>query len=321
MQETSSVFNMEYIYEASEDILGLIYISCKNIGNRKATGSYYTSTRVVKSLISKLDFQESQKILDPCCGTGNFLLQLPEHVTFHSVYGNDIDTVSVKITRLNMALKYNVPITAIYKHITESDYLINYSSKDFQYIIGNPPWGYEFSEDEKSKLRVLYKSASGKNIESYDVFIEQALNHLAVNGHLTYILPEAILNIKAHTEIRKIIIENCCIKNLDFLGNAFDGVQCPSIILDLQCTHSALSTLGMNVNTSTESFTINTERTVNSEYFSFTTSDAEYNVMNKIRNISNASYLLGNADFALGIVTRNNKKYISDKKIMKTKWF
>lgn len=162
MQETSSVFNMEYIYEASEDILGLIYISCKNIGNRKATGSYYTSTRVVKSLISKLDFQESQKILDPCCGTGNFLLQLPEHVTFHSVYGNDIDTVSVKITRLNMALKYNVPITAIYKHITESDYLINYSSKDFQYIIGNPPWGYEFSEDEKSKLRVLYKSASGK---------------------------------------------------------------------------------------------------------------------------------------------------------------
>lgn len=82
MQETSSVFNMKYIYEASEDILGLIYISCKNIGNRKATGSYYTSTRVVKSLISKLDFQESQKILDPCCGTGNFLLQLPEHVTF-----------------------------------------------------------------------------------------------------------------------------------------------------------------------------------------------------------------------------------------------
>ena len=259
---------------------------------------------LLKALLANLIF----KNLDPCCGTGNFLLQLPEHVTFHSVYGNDIDTVSVKITRLNMALKYNVPITAIYKHITESDYLINYSSKDFQYIIGNPPWGYEFSEDEKSKLRVLYKSASGKNIESYDVFIEQALNHLAVNGHLTYVLPEAILNIKAHTEIRKIIIENCCIKNLDFLGNAFDGVQCPSIILDLQCTHSALSTLGMNVNTSTESFTINTERTVNSEYFSFTTSDAEYNVMNKIRNISNASYLLGNADFALGIVTGNNKK-------------
>lgn len=213
-----------------------------------------------------------------------------------------------------MALKYNVPISAIYDHITELDYLINYTNKDFQYIIGNPPWGYEFSEDDKSKLRSVYKSISGKNIESYDVFIEQALNHLADNGHLAYVLPEAILNVKAHTDIRKIILESCSIKNLDFLGNAFDGVQCPCIILDLQSTHSALSTLGMNVNTGTESFTINTERTVSPKYFSFTTADAEYNVMSKIRNVSNASYLLGNADFALGIVTGNNKEYISGQK-------
>lgn len=308
------LFNMEYIYEANEDVLGLIYISCKNIGNRKATGSYYTSTRVVRNLISKLDFQGSQKILDPCCGTGNFLLQLPKHVTFDSVYGNDIDPSSVKITRLNIALKYNVPISIIYEHITELNYLTDYSAHDFQYIIGNPPWGYEFSEDEKSKLRTIFKSTSGKNIESYDLFIEQALNHLANNGHLTYVLPEAILNVKAHTAIRELILKNSCIKNLDFLGNAFDGVQCPCIILDLQCTHSALSTLGMHVNIGTESFTINTERAVSSEYFSFTTADDEYNVMSKIRNIPNASYLQGNADFALGIVTGNNKKYISDKK-------
>ena len=70
----------------------------------------------------------------------------------------------------------------------------------------------------------------------------------------------------------------------------------------------------MNVNTGTESFTINTERTVSPKYFSFTTADAEYNVMSKIRNVSNASYLLGNADFALGIVTGNNKEYISGQK-------
>ena len=308
------LFHMKYTYEAKEDVLGLIYISCKNIGNRKVTGSYYTSTKIVKNLINKLDFQESQKILDPCCGSGNFLLQLPEHITFDSVYGNDIDTTSVKIARLNMALKYSASTTEIYDHITDFDYLINYTNKDFQYIIGNPPWGYEFSEDEKSKLRGIYKSALGKNIESYDVFIEQALHHLTDNGHLAFVLPEAILNVRAHTDIRKIILESCSIKNLDFLGNAFDGVQCPCITLDLQYTHSALSTLGMNVNTGTESFTNNTERTISPKYFCFTTTDAEYKVINKIRNAPNTSYLLGHADFALGIVTGNNKAYISDKK-------
>lgn len=311
-KENPLLFNMEYIYEADEDVLGLIYISCKNIGNRKATGSYYTSTKVVKNLISRLSFQEPVKVLDPCCGTGNFLLQLPDVLPFDSIYGNDIDAASVKITRLNMALKYNVPVAAIYEHITGQDYLTDYAEKDFQYIIGNPPWGYDFPEEEKSHLRTIYKSATGKNIESYDVFIEQALNHLTANGHLAYVLPEAILNVKAHTNIRKTILENCSIKNLVFLGNAFDGVQCPCIILDLQCTRSPLSTVGMNVTTGTASFTINIERTVSAEYFSFTTSDAEYNVLCKIRSMPNSAYLLDNADFALGIVTGNNKEYISD---------
>lgn len=312
-KEYPLIFSMEYIYEANEDILGLIYISCKNIVSRKATGSYYTPTKVVKKLISKLDFHEAQKILDPCCGTGNFLIQLPDHITFDSIYGNDIDTTSVKITRLNIALKYNAPILSIYEHITELNYLTSYTTSGFQYIIGNPPWGYEFSQDEKKELRTIFKSSASKNIESYDIFIEQTLNLLADNGRLAFVLPEAILNVKAHTDIRKIILKNCSIKNIDFLGNAFDGVQCPCIILDLQYTHSKFSTLGMNVNIGAKSFTINTDRKVNYEHFSFTTTDDEYHVMNKIKNIENASFLSGNASFALGIVTGNNKEYISDK--------
>ncbi len=305
------LFSMNYVYEPNEDVLGLIYISCNNIGNRKATGSYYTSTKVVKALISKLNIQTMDKVLDPCCGTGNFLLQLPSAASFDSIYGNDIDSISVKITRLNMALKYEAPVTEIIEHITELNYLTEYQTNDFQYIIGNPPWGYEFTEDEKNALRKIYKSTSGKNIESYDVFIEQALNHLAKNGHLAYVLPEAILNVKAHTEIREILLQTCSIKNLDFLGNAFDGVQCPCIILDLVYTKLAFSTWGMTVNTGNGSFVINTDREVTSEYFSFTTEDSEYNILKKIRNTSDCVYLAGNADFALGIVTGNNKEYIS----------
>ena len=134
------------------------------------------------------------------------------------------------------------------------------------------------------------------------------------NGHLSYVLPEAILNVKAHTDIREVILQSCSIKNLDFLGNAFDGVQCPCIILNLQCTHLPLSTMGMLVNTGTKSFTINTEREITSEYFSFTTTDEEYNILRKIKSTTPSALLLGNADFALGIVTGNNKAYISNEK-------
>ncbi len=47
-------------------------------------------------------------IFDPCCGTGNFILQLPPEIAFDNVYGNDIDAMSVYIARLNYALKYDI---------------------------------------------------------------------------------------------------------------------------------------------------------------------------------------------------------------------
>jgi type I restriction-modification system DNA methylase subunit len=309
------LFGLDYVYEPNEDILGLIYISCKNIGNRKATGSYYTPTKVVKKLISKLNITNEDKILDPCCGTGNFLLQLPNTVPFSKVYGNDIDSISVKITRLNMALKYdNLTTISILEHITEMDFLTDYKERDFKYIIGNPPWGYEFTEKEKSALKKLYNATSGKNIESYDVFIENALHALTDNGQLSYVLPEAVLNVKAHTDIRSIIMRQNSIKYLEFLGNAFDGVQCPCIILQLIHTGTPLSTVGMQICSSDKLTSIKTERTVSSENFSFLTSDEEYIILQKIRSMQSAKYLAGNADFALGIVTGNNKEYISSQK-------
>ena len=256
-------FSQDYIYEPNEDILGLIYISCKNIGNRKATGAYYTPTKVVKKLIAKLDIDTNKKILDPCCGTGNFLLQLPETTCFENIYGNDIDSISVKITRLNMALKFpNVDIKTIYQHITELNYLTEYSESNFHYIIGNPPWGYDFSDEAKDELRKKYKAASGKSIESFDIFIERALSNLAVNGQLSYVLPEAVLNVKAHTDIREVILQASSIKYLEFLGNAFDGVQCPCIILQIINTSTPFSTIGMLVNNGNQTFNITTERAV-----------------------------------------------------------
>lgn len=312
-EKYSSIFEIDYFYEENEDILGLIYISCKNIGNRKATGSYYTPTKVVKKLISNLTFSTTDKILDPCCGTGNFLLQLPEDVSFRQVYGNDIDSISVKITRLNMALKYdNVSISEICEHITEKNFLNEYSKTEFNFIIGNPPWGYEFSEDEKSILRTTFKSAIGKNIESYDIFIEKSLESLTLNGTLSFVLPEAILNVKAHSPIRKIIMENNSISYLEFLGNAFDGVQCPCIILQAMHTKTNLDTMGMKVVNKADSFVIQNSRNVSPEYFSFSLNDNEYEILDKIENVPNCVFLKDNADFALGLVTGNNKKYIID---------
>ena len=309
------LFEFNYHYEESEDILGLIYISCKNIGNRKATGSYYTSTKIVKKLIEHLNITENDKVLDPCCGTGNFLLQLPKNVAVNNIYGNDTDPISVIITRINVALKYSdTNVDMIRQHITEKNYLLDKQAHGFDYIIGNPPWGYDFSDKDIDLLRKKYRTVVGKNIESYDVFIEQSIKHLSENGFLSFVLPEAILNVKAHMPTRQFIMDNTSIKYLSFLGNAFDGVQCPCIILQLKNTKTSLSTAGMQIDDGKKTFEILTNREINAKYFSFTTTDEEYAIIDKVTNRDNVAYLLENADFALGIVTGNNKEYISSTK-------
>lgn len=175
----SNLFKHEYCYEAGEDLLGMIYISCKNMCKRKATGSYYTPTVVVKKLIDKMHIDANTKIMDHCCGTGNFLMQLPDDHDFNNIYGTDIDKISVQITRINMALKYlDASVETIYSHIMDKDYLDDGYIPEMDYIIGNPPWGFDYSETEKKRLKELFSSASGKNIESYDVFTEQALRNL-----------------------------------------------------------------------------------------------------------------------------------------------
>lgn len=318
IEKYPELFRVTYQYVDNEDILGLLYISVKNLGSRKATGSYYTPTKIVKRLCSKLfekNAVEGRDILDPCCGTGNFLLQLPRDIPFDRVFGNDTDLLSVKLTRINMALKYGISDRAkLEAHITNQDYLNHAFSGCFDFIIGNPPWGYEYSDDEKNRLRSKYYSAIGSNIESYDVFIEQAMNDLKPNGVLFFVLPEALLNVKSHAPVRKILVDKSTFQYLDFLGNAFDKVQCPCIILGILNTGKPASCIGMEVVTSNRSFTIGVERKILPECFSFLTTDAEYSILSKIGDTNGKCYLAGNATFALGIVTGNNKEYISNTK-------
>lgn len=358
--EHPEFFVFSYVYEPREDVLGLIYISCRNMRNRKNTGAYYTPSDLVIHLIKSVIMQ-SGTILDPCCGTGNFLLQLPDNIAFDMVYGCDTDAVSVQLARLSLSLKYeNTPAEDICRHIVSADFLnmrgtgtdtseAAHMPERFDYIIGNPPWGYVYDSSEKAALRKEFYTAQGKSVESYDVFIECALRHLRVGGELAFVLPEAVMGVHAHRAVRELILKSCSIKKLCYIGDIFDGVQCPAIILDINYTGRPLKTRGMIVETIdfgrrtelanrddessdtkptadkvpaeqtrepavTRSFTVQTERKISSAQFGFKADDEEYLLLEKLHSLSGVRYLKGNAEFALGIVTGNNAEFLSDEK-------
>lgn len=313
------IFSFKFLYEKNEDVLGLLYISCSNMGKRKQHGMYYTPTKVVKTAIANLTAQNTisadDKVLDCCCGTGNFLLNLPDNIPPEQIYGNDIDSVSCHIAKINLALKYEIKdLQLIDTRISNCNFLTEYKLSDFKYIIGNPPWGYCFSKEQKMELAGKYCTAGKEKIESFDLFIEKSLSILKKDGILAFVLPESVLSVQAHTEIRKIIKEENSIQYLQYLGNIFDGVNCPCIIIQIKHTQKPLETYGTIINTGRNVFEIQTNREVDIDNFGFKTDDKEYEILKKILNPQNKKYLKNNADFALGIVTGDNKKYLQSRK-------
>lgn len=316
--KTPELPQVQYVLEPEVDVLGYLYLSLRHAGEKKVTGAYYTPTAVVQKTIQSLEaagrLKQGKTILDPCCGSGNFLIQFPESVNPEDVYGTDIDELSVKLTRINLAIRYpQIPAKIWKEHIKKQDFLFE-EQQEYDCILGNPPWGYGFSKQECEGLKERFQTASEKKAESYDVFLEQAVNRVKTDGTVAFILPEAILYVKSHEKIREILMTCADIKELDYLGDVFHGVQCPSVILKIEKTGKALNTRGMKVSCGGEIFWIQQERQVKKECFCFHIKDAEYEILQKLEQNSNMHYLKGQADFALGIVTGNNRNYISNDK-------
>lgn len=315
------LFLHDYDFIEGEDLLGLLYISSKNIGERKQSGSYYTPDKVVSNLISALNFSNNPIILDPCCGTGNFLLKLPHNIPFKRIHGSDIDERSVLIARLNLAIhRTDATVEMIENNIVVRDFLLkeknlfNYQEpiEKYDIILGNPPWGFAFSDEYKSYIRKQYDCSVGNYYESFSLFIERSIELLGENGKLSFVLPESVLNVSAHSHIRRLLISRTSVDYVEFLGNVFDNVQCPSIIISAHKTNSGFNTEGTIVRTKQESFIIAENRKTTEGIFPFFNDNEEFSILKKISSISEARFLKDNALFALGIVTGNNKKYVTN---------
>ena len=68
------------LYDMSEDVKGVAYESLVGKTFRGELGQFFTPRQVVNYIIDVLDIKEGEKVCDPCCGSGGFLIRAFEYV-------------------------------------------------------------------------------------------------------------------------------------------------------------------------------------------------------------------------------------------------
>ena len=136
---------------------------------------------------------------------------------------------------------------------------------------------------------------------------------LEENGTLSFILPESILNIKVHNDIRRTILKNTSILKIVKLGRAFTNVFTNVIRIDLKKSKPKKD-YKMNI-VSDSIYYIEQDRFWSNPdlIFDIDVNDFDKKIIDKVFYMK-YSTLKSNAEWALGIVTGNNKKFIHSNK-------
>lgn len=292
-------FSSISLEETEGDILGLLYQSLLSEGSKAKNGSYYTPQHLVHAMISA-HCMPSSTVLDPACGTGQFLLESANFINDPTqLYGIDNDPIAVRICRINLMLRF--PEIHFNPNVICADTLFDFhvhslfdEKKDripihfFDLVMTNPPWGAHYSPQQKKQLTKLYPHI--RSGESYSYFLLQAIRFAKRQGAVSFVLPESILNIKAHADIREYLIEHIHVNKIHELGRVFHGVFTPVVRLDISNTEPK-------------------QKRSADAVFSVFRDDRDQELLEKIDSKSVLS-LKNNAKFALGIVTGNNEKHL-----------
>jgi len=183
------------------------YMEKTDIDYRKSFGQYFTPRSIREKLINELPNKKiNPEILDPACGTGEFLITAEKHFKKPKLYGWDIDKKLVDIAKKNIS-------NAKFKSL---DALLNQDCERYDFVIGNPPY-YEFSPSKEIKEK--FESVINGRTNIFSLFIYQGLKWLKKGGYLAFVVPPSMNNGAYFSKLRKFIINNSNIEYLHILDN------------------------------------------------------------------------------------------------------
>ena len=300
----------EGVFDSENDVLGFVYQSLITEGERNITGQYYTCKNVVEYMIDNKVLSDDETFLDPCCGSGAFLMAVKTNNPCN-LYGFDINPIAVMIASTNLLIKYKD------KEFCPNIYCLDFLSKDlskldyedklpqkFDNVYTNPPWGSD-------KIGIYTKNYPLiKSKERASMFICESLARLNINGTLYILLPTSLLKTKAHNDIRKLVLKDTTIKQIDLYKGKFDGVFTDYFSIKLSPQKTKKQSYIVTSDKGSSIVVLSDSNYALGNIAIENLSMLNKSIISKMESLCNDK--LSHSTFALGIVTGDNKNKVKN---------
>jgi hypothetical protein len=114
----------------------------------------------------------------------------------------------------------------------------------FDVVIGNPPYGIDFSTQEKEFLKIYYSQVHVRTPESFNYFSCRSQELAGKQSLCSLIIPSSFLNQIEFQKSRELILNNCnLILDVNLGDGVFEDVTTPTCIISLSKKMLNISTL------------------------------------------------------------------------------
>ena len=295
-------------------------------------GIYYTPQYIVEDMMRDITDVEGKTFLDPCCGSGNFIIEaIKKGFAPENVYGFDIDENAVAITKKRIRELCGYESDNIFcgdflsQQVNKSTsqqvethrmcqmQIFRFSDSQlfkFDYIFTNPPWGKKINKKDRDKYSDLFNSGNSNDTSS--LFYFASLKMLKDDGMLGFLLPDAFFNITSFEDARKSLL-NHKIKRLIDYGKPFKGLMTKAMAVVMLRQQVNVST-SQRVNISCEIYNVKKHLRSQGSFLDIPKHILNFHIDEReselIRKLFSKPYvtLKDNASWALGIITGNNNR-------------
>ncbi|MDQ5910240.1 MAG: type restriction enzyme protein, partial [Pseudomonadota bacterium] len=206
------------------DVKGEAFQAFVYKNQRGDRGEFFTPHPVVKLAVEMIAPRPGEKVIDPACGSGGFLIKTINYVLNQNP---DIDKTTY-ISECIHGIEFNpdVALSAMIRlefegglgqEIECANSLIKNQAEIFDIVLTNPPFGNKGKVENPKILKnyVLAKKWHKKSDRSWEItsinlpsqspdilFIEKCLNLLRPGGRIAIVLPDGILQNVSNSPVR-----------------------------------------------------------------------------------------------------------------------